>query len=369
MDTLRDAHLWLPGYLARRLAPERRAARRRRRPRDVLFAFADHFEPEQRPGDPLELQAERVAGWIARYEEAADGHADSRGRPPRHTYFFPEEQYRAEVLSLLASHCERGFGEVEVHMHHDGDTETAFREKMARFIERLVAHRLLSRDRAGGRIGYAFVHGNWSLDNSRLDGRWCGLDNEITLLRETGCYADFTMPSAPAGGGTQTRTVNSIYFADDDPRRPKSHDTGRPVVFGARGSGDLLLIQGPIALNWRSRSRRIFPRLENGDVSSTSPVTRGRARLWVETGICVAGREETVFVKVHGHGLKGRNFDFLLGGGLRAAFETVEREIGGRFRLHYVTAREMANVVYAYNEGVDRPVEELFDYRFTPLMR
>ena len=37
---------------------------------------------------------------------------------------------------------------------------------------------------------FGFIHGNWCLDNSRADGRWCGLNNELILLRELGCYAD-----------------------------------------------------------------------------------------------------------------------------------------------------------------------------------
>ncbi|MEJ7636728.1 MAG: hypothetical protein WKF75_01760 [Singulisphaera sp.] len=52
------------------------------------------------------------------------------------------------------------------------------------------------------------------------------VNNEIDVLRETGCYADFTLPSAPSP--TQTRQINSIYYASDDPRRPKSHDRGSP---------------------------------------------------------------------------------------------------------------------------------------------
>src|SRR3546814_3205543 len=64
-----------------------------------------------------------------------------------------------------------------------------------------------------------------------------GLDNELTLLRELDCYADFTMPSAPSP--TQTTTINSIYYATDDPVRPKSHDTSTPARVGVPGRGDL----------------------------------------------------------------------------------------------------------------------------------
>ncbi len=43
-----------------------------------------------------------------------------------------------------------------------------------------------------GRPAWAFIHGNWALANGRPDGRWCGVDDELALLHELGCYADFT---------------------------------------------------------------------------------------------------------------------------------------------------------------------------------
>lgn len=359
---LRGAPTWLPGLIRQRLA-----RRRPRRPVSILLALADHFEPAQRPDDPFELQLRRVEDWIPRYEALCRGHADRLGRPPRRTYFFPEEQYAAPLLDALSRHCRAGFGEVEVHIHHDRDTSRAFREKMERFRDRLAGHGCLSRDASDGRLRYGFVHGNWALDNSLPGGAWCGLDDEITLLRETGCYADFTLPSAPAGG--QTRIVNSIYFADDDPLRPKSHDTGRPVRFGGRDTGDLLLIQGPLGLNWRSRKHGLIPRLENGDITATSRFTRERIGLWIRLGISVRGREDVVFVKLHSHGLKPKVTDYALGREVGDGFGTLEREFndGERFRLFYVTAREMANVVMGFNEGIDAPPEELFDYRLIPV--
>ena len=53
------------------------------------------------------------------------------------------------------------------------------------------------------------------------------------MLRVAGCYADFTLPSAPSE--TQTRKINSLYYAVDDPAAPKSHDTGVDVAVGVRG--------------------------------------------------------------------------------------------------------------------------------------
>src|SRR6202043_585670 len=103
------------------------------------------------------------------------------------------------------------------------------------------------RHRRTGEVAYGFVHGNWALDNSRPDGRWCGVNNELDILRQTGCYADFTLPSYPSP--TQTRKINSIYYATDDPARPKSHDRGINVGSAPRPANSLMLIQGPLALN------------------------------------------------------------------------------------------------------------------------
>lgn len=95
---------------------------------------------------------------------------------------------------------------------------------------------------------YGFIHGNWALGNSRPDGRCCGVNNELNVLRETGCYADFTLPSFPSP--TQTRKINSIYYAVNRPERPKAHDTGRDVGTGPPPEKGL---RGP-SLSWHCLS-------------------------------------------------------------------------------------------------------------------
>jgi len=351
---LKDIHQWLPSYISgkfRRRSPKH--------PLKILFAMADHFEPMQKPSDPLTVQSDRVRKWIERFETRFSDHRDSQDRPPLHTYFYPQEQYSPEIMEMLAEHCLRGFGEVEIHIHHDNDTPEKFREKILKFKEQLASHGLLCRD--SGEIKYGFVHGNWALDNSRKDGRWCGLNNEITLLKETGCYADFTLPCAPADG--QTRKINSIYFADDDPEKPKSHDRGRDLVFGECGGGDLLMIQGPLAL-FRRRGR-LLPGIENGDVSSGNPVTAERIRIWINQRISVRGREDVIFIKVHCHGMKPRNMEYMLEDGLEKGLGILESDFndGVEFELHYVTAREMTNVALAFNRGKEGSISELRNYR------
>jgi hypothetical protein len=341
----RNMQVWLGHYLRRRV-PRPVGV-----PVHVMFCFVDHYEPAWGKAD-LATQRARVDRWCRDYRILASRHRDADGRPPQHSFFYPEEEYLPEHLDKLAALCSEGYGELEVHLHHDNDTPENFRRTLRDFCRTLhERHGALARDPATGEPAFAFIHGNWSLDNSRADGRWCGLNNELILLRELGCYADFTLPSAPSD--TQTSTVNSIYYATDDPLRPRSHDKGTPVKVGGVPSGDLMIIQGPLGLNWRERKFGFMPRIENADVRRSCAPAPARVDHWVRTGIHVEGRPEWVFVKVHTHGTQERDMDTLLGPQMDAMHAYLEQTYndGQRYMLHYVTARETYNIIKAAEAG------------------
>jgi hypothetical protein len=246
----------------------------------------------------------------------------------------------------------RGYGVVEIHLHHDRDTAEGLREKLIRFKKTLhETHGLLHLNADTGDVEYGFIHGNWALDNSGPGGKYCGVNNELTVLRETGCYADFTLPAAPESA--QTRKINSIYYASDDPLRPKSHDCGVDVAVGARPWGDLMLIQGPLSLNWRSRKWGILPRIETGELSADNPPTPLRADLWIRRRIHVKGRPNWIFVKLHCHGALEEAQEALLGKPMDRTLTYLETRYndGARYALHYVTAREMYNIIKAAEAG------------------
>lgn len=339
----------LPPLALARLALQ--TGRLPQQPLSVLICIADHFEP-LRGGASAQVARERVARWVRDYPALALPFADSRGRRPQHTFFYPAEEYRPESLDPLAETCQQGLGNVEVHLHHDRDTADGLRDKLLSFTTSLHEnHGLLARD-AAGRITYGFIHGNWALDNCHPDGCWCGVNDEISVLRETGCYADFTMPSAPAP--CQTQTINSIYYAQDDPARPKSHDTGTPARFGARPPADsLLLVQGPLALDWSRRKYGLLPALENGDLTGLRPPTLSRLWNWLAANVCVQGQPDWRFVKLHTHGAWEPNTAMLLGEPMRVFYASL-RAFADRhdwFRYYYVTAREMAALVHALEDG------------------
>jgi hypothetical protein len=131
-----------------------------------------------------------------------------------------------------------------------------------------------------------------------------------------------------------------------------------------------LLVQGPIALDWDRRVYGVVPGLDVAAIDGSSgyaPLLR-RFRMWVDAGIGVQGRPEWVFVKIHTHGAPERNAAVLLGPAMEAFHEAINREFndGERYRLHYVTAREMVNVVRAAEAGRYGNPGEYRDYMLPP---
>ena len=356
----KNIHLWIGSWIIKDWKETTKE------PIHIVFCFADHFEPQwSRPS--RQVESERVDRWLNDYSKLAKKHVDSDGRHPIHSFFYPEEEYRKEHLDKLQALCKQGVAEIEIHLHHDDDTEQALRKKLGSFIEVLSQqHGALAKSESTGKSVFGFIHGDWALDNSCQDGRCCGINNELVILREMGCYADFTLPSAPSD--TQTSKINSIYYAKDDINKPKSHNTGQDVCVNGKKWGDLMIIQGPLALNWTNRKTGVFPRIENSDISKASPPTEGRVDQWIDTGIHVKGRPEWVFVKSHAHGAGEQDMDVLLGQPMEDMFSYLEEQYcdNEKYFLHYASAREMFNIIKAAEAGEDGDPHQFRDYILKP---
>lgn len=334
----RNLQYWLPSYLGRRIS---RPAVNVGDNITVYVCFADHYEPFGGGNDTARARA-KVARWAEKYPMLASRHVDSFGGHPKHSFFYPIEEYDAQILDQLGDLERRGFAGVEVHYHHHNDTAEKLKTALVDFCNTLrQRHGLL---RADGDVdpAYCFIHGNWALDNSRPDGKWCGVDNELGVLVATGCRADLTMPSAPSD--TQTRKINSIYAARGVDGKRKSHDTGRDIRVGEwLQPGELLLIQGPLAFNWRRRKAGLLPKIENGEISHDAPPSHDRLLLWFEYAPRVAGAEQHVFIKLHTHGAEDETMSMLLDGGFESLWSDLEAEFRDRpgMSLRYVSAWEM----------------------------
>jgi hypothetical protein len=63
--------------------------------------------------------------------------------------------------------------------------------------------------------------------------------------------------------------TNSIYYATDCPL-PKSYDWGTDLAVGGPPSGDLMIFQGPLVVNWSTG------KFEDGALETSSPPVPSR---------------------------------------------------------------------------------------------
>jgi hypothetical protein len=347
----RDYYTWFPGYVQWTLHQEKPVSG----PVHVFFLYADHFEP----GEHFEL----VERWQKEYPALARRHLDGGGRPVQHTWFYPAEQAFDRNLQALKTLAAAGYGETELHVHHFHDTPASARQRFAQAVSYLQRFGFLKG--TDGRSHFAFIHGNWSLDNS-LGEELCGNSRELRMLKELGCFADFTFPSL--WRRSQPSWVNGIYEVTDDDR-PKSYDHGVPLYVGWHPEGDLVMVQGPLMIVPTLNPAKLFFRIEDGDVHPAVPVTPQRVDAWVHARIHVVGRPDWVFVKVHGHAASSiADLEETLGPHFENALSYLEQRYndGVHYVLHYVTAREAYNLIRAAADGRQGDPRQYLNYVIPP---
>jgi len=358
---------WIPHYLKQRLT--------RRLPRGtvhLILAVADHFEPSIVPGNGFaraayDEQEQRVECWCRDYSGAIGTWRDDEGFPLKHTYFYPAEQYDRGLVGRLAEHCRSGWGEIEVHLHHGmeaPDTAENTWRQLIRFRDTLASeHGCLAYDGESKIPRYAFVHGNFALANS-AGGYGCGIDCEMQILAETGCYADLTLPAStfhPA----QIAKINSLYECGLPLGQRAPHRKGRDLRRGLAPRIFPIMLQGPLMLDFDGSSRSRLGRFENAALTGPNPPSIRRLRLWKQAAISVQGKPDWIFIKLHCHSMDPGSKEAVLGASMQKFLrELVEGAPQRHETLHFVTAREMVNIVLAACDGKNGNPGEYRDYRF-----
>ncbi len=339
-----------------------------------IITVANHFEPAWSNNGFLDhkTQMARLRDYRDQFRRTADGLIDADGTKFRHTNFYPGEQYDPEILEIMAEMQAEGLGEVEVHLHHIGDgpdTAENVRKTLLEFRDTLAEkHKCLSRMDGVGDPMYAFVHGNLALANS-CGGLYCGVDNEMEILRETGCYVDMTLPSAP--DQSQVPMLNQIYECGRPLDEAVPHWSGNRVATNGKNPLLPLIFTGPLVFNWTRRIAGLpVPRIDDGALAANQPLDLARFKRWRSANVTVEGRSDWVFIKLYCHGFFGYDQPASIGEDAKRFFgELLETADKSGFEVHFASAREAFNMVLAAIDGRRGEPGAYRDYRLRSIMQ
>ncbi|MGC2773745.1 MAG: hypothetical protein WA232_18765, partial [Candidatus Sulfotelmatobacter sp.] len=134
----------------------------------------------------------------------------------------------------------------------------------------------------------------------------------------------------------------------------------RPRVFP-------LMVEGPLMLSLSSSAGRLVS-VENGSVTSKNPPSMHRLKLWKQAAIAVKGRPDWLFIKLQCHGMDPRDREVMLGAPMvQFLRDLIEGAPHRSETLHFVSAREMVNIILAATDGREGNPGEYRDYRLKRL--
>jgi hypothetical protein len=316
----------------------------------LIFVMVDHYEHGKG-----EDAAARNIEWCNKFRAVSERNRDDYGNRFRYTWFYPFDHGNTAIMEELSRMAYEGYGEIEMHWHLSAKSGTNS-ENYAEMVRKAIAwyqrFGALTTVDSPPKTAFAYIAGNWDLDASLPGEMSHGVTNQISVLAQEGCYADFTFSTI--GTAAQPAKVNSIYYVSDDPDNPKSHNTGTDSKVGYPVRDKLLIFQGPISISWNGA-------LEYGAIESNPRFTPGRVKKWIGANIHVRGRPEWIFVKVFSHGAQSSSI--VLDGDMEYMILSLKKECSMRgIKVHFMSAREAVNVVRAAEEGKTGNPEEYRDY-------
>ena len=191
--------IWLPGYIKHEIVKifEKEYANV---PTEIMLILVDHHE--------IKKNLKKEEDFIIKLRKLSDRHIDSDGKKFQYTFFYVYDGFNLDIARAISKICALGYGDVELHWHMANETSESYRAKLKDAKRKFSEVGALTT--IEGNNAFAFIHGNWNLDNTpSTSGSVSGVTNELDLLREEGCFADFTFPAF--GTPAQPIIVNYIY--------------------------------------------------------------------------------------------------------------------------------------------------------------
>ena len=117
----------------------------------------------------------------------------------------------------------------------------------------------------------------------------------------------------------------------------------------------LLLVPGILGLRRVKGGKKIFPVIESSNIDRDDCLDESRIDYLAANALRIKGRPNWLFIKLHTHGARNADFGLPFALPVDRAHGHLNRKYNDkkRYFLHYVSAREMYNIIKAAESGLD----------------
>lgn len=340
---------WVPQYMGRLVKGHRRNG-----PIHLLVLIANIFDPYV-GGASREEGCRRMVSWERRMAEIASRYRDSDGNPPQHTWFVPIAMKDTDCLFRISKMCFDGFGEIGIYIPPETNHE-AFHNKLKDSLQSI------------SQFGGCVIHDK---DKGRRNSFGViGDENNSTIpfLPAEGCYADFTGPPIEGIHGSYfSQIYHYLRYSENtshiiDPSLSIYRESSSPL--------GLMMIPGSVGINWFDWSNLFFPNFETGSVCRRTLPYSLRTRLWIRSAAALPGRPDWIVIKLFTRGCEPANEEILLGKYTHRIYKEFERFARGGHPcyLHYVSGRELYNIIRAAESGCSGNPHMMRDWQLPPFV-
>lgn len=354
---------------------------------NIIYMHADHFEPG---GCPIDVCNERLKIWT-------DGLKKLKIKPSLFVFPCFLMDYKENKIVVRPSSItptimkyikpmENNGGDINLHIHHERWTSssvttepwiTLLKNKQVTDEQMLIAH-IVGVKKALEDVGidmssWGFVHGMWGLNAS--DKRVCNIENEIMILKEHGCFGDFTFP---AGRPRCTPEMSGIFLVPDKIGR-KVYNTGHQLrkkgnilgqsnflIFYPTKSYFYVSIDGLLINRGKSAyyyGSTLDPVRYAEDANNTIGIPCPEDSLkiiqeWILTSMII---DRTMIIKTHAHSMSNVFWDFdgkienqspLFQANHIERMDMLEKATDERdIKMRYLTARELNAFCHQIDKG------------------
>ncbi len=304
-------------------------------PKDIVVAFIFICRPYG--GSPVDLNT-----VLTELADLASDHTDSDSVHLKMTFALHSLYSDSVEFSILSQWCGDQSSELELLLPCEVLKGRLFREALHRSVKRLNS--LGWARTIDAEIRLAVVR-----ERCENEHEWISLQRQIRALKDIGCYADMSFPDI--GIRDQPVRINTICYMSSVASDPFVDRMA--LRTGEVGIGDLVVIDGPLLIDWTDWRHRFGPLVEDGRLTPMNPPDPCRAGSWIRANVHVIGQPNWIFAKLKiaevSNVASVRKFREWLDRTL-TYLETMYRD-NEAYRLHYVTAREMYNISKAAEAG------------------